>query len=83
VAQGVWSLVCVPLDLDACQQSTRVNNQHTSSAHAPTSPLLSLSPLLTPVPPQYYGAAASNVKLITVFPGSMLTNFARNTIPGG
>lgn len=30
---------------------------------------------------EYYGPAASNVKLITVFPGSMFTNFARNTIP--
>lgn len=30
---------------------------------------------------EYYGGQ-SNVKITTVFPGSMYTNFARNTIPG-
>jgi len=31
---------------------------------------------------EYYGSQGSNVKVVTVYPGSMYTDFARHTIPG-
>ena len=31
---------------------------------------------------EYYGNQGSNVKVVTVYPGSMYTDFARHTMPG-
>ena len=31
---------------------------------------------------EYYGSQGSNVKVVTVYPGSMYTDFARHTVPG-